>query len=155
MKSLTCALLTELLREAGHATIEVGGNSMLPAIRPGDVLSVETGPAAIGDVVVFNQAGHLCAHRLLAVVDSQAITRGDANQRLDLPFACKEILGRVTSLERNGKTIRDLTYRPLRSLLIRNSSLIRRLYLHVQSAWKILPGIGISAGSPRSTKLQA
>ena len=95
-------LFIQLLRETGCGRMKVFGHSMLPTIRPGDVVQVESGPANPGDIIVFDRAGNLCVHRLLTTVDCQAISRGDANPGIDRPFPFKKILGRVTSLERNG-----------------------------------------------------
>jgi signal peptidase I len=137
--TLTAALFTKLLKEVGQGRIEVLGSSMLPAIRPGDVLQVESRPVEIGDVVVFDSNGYLCAHRLVYRKGSLAVTRGDANQHFDTPFDVSEILGRVNSLERDGKTVTNLRPWKLMSFFIRNSSLCRRLYLKIHSRLRAVP----------------
>lgn len=129
MNALKVTLLKQLLREVGYARLEVFGSSMLPVIHPGDVIVVESTPVRAGDIVLFDRDGHLCAHRFFAGVDGQVIARGDANRDLDTPFPFEQILGRVSSVERNGTAVTDLAFRPLASMFIRNSSLVRRLIL--------------------------
>ncbi len=154
MSSLKASLFTQLLREVGHARIEVTGCSMLPAILPGDVIRVEAGPAQIGDIAVFSQDGQLCAHRLLAVVDGQAIARGDANRRLDPAFPVNEILGRVSRVERRGVVLNNLGLRPWSSLMLRNSSILRRAYLRALYIRARMVGPRQSL-TPSTTKTQA
>lgn len=137
--TLTATLFTRLLKEVGQGRIEILGSSMLPAIRPGDVLRVESSPVEPGDVVVFDSNGNLCAHRLLYIKGSLAVTRGDANRHFDAPFAITEILGRVSSLERDGKTVTDLRQWKLLSFLIRNSVLCRRVYLRIHGRLRGVP----------------
>ena len=129
-------LFIQLLRETGHARMKVLGLSMLPAILPGDIIRVERGNVAPGDVVVFSRTAHLCAHRLLTTVDGQAITRGDANPGLDPVLSCSEILGRVTSLERSGTVVENLRSRPFISLILRNSQLLRRIFLQIHNQFQ-------------------
>ena len=131
MIALKVSLFTQLLRDVGYARMEVSGCSMLPAIRPGDVIRVESSPARMGDIILFLRDGHLCAHRFLAEIKGHVVARGDANRKPDAPFPYEQILGRVISLERNGVVITDLAVRPLASLIIRNNSLIRRLILRI------------------------
>ena len=131
MSALTTTLLTELVQKIGHARIEVIGGSMLPVIRPGDVLRVMAGPVSMGEIAVFNSGGHLCAHRVLAVLDGNVIARGDANKHLDAPLPCSQILGRVTCVERRGVIRYNLAPRPWASFFIRNSSIVRRIFLRI------------------------
>lgn len=147
-------LFIQLLRKTGHARMKVFGCSMLPAIRPEDVIRVESGPVNPGDIIVFERAGHLCVHRLLTTVDSQAIARGDANPGVDTPFPYTGILGRVTSLERNGTVVKDLKFRLLFSLIIRNSQIACRIFLHIHNKPRISAGSKTSTATSRLAKLQ-
>jgi len=103
-------LLLASLR-AGHAIrIRANGTSMLPAIWPGDVLTVAPSTAATpapGDVALTLRDGRWVAHRVLerrahggAVA---LITRGDALDRADPIAVSTEILGIVVA--RNGQPI--------------------------------------------------
>lgn len=155
MAALTTTLFTELLQSVGHARIEVLGSSMLPVIHPGDILQVESSPAHPGDIIVFNNQGLLCAHRLLTVIDGRAIARGDANRRLDTPFPIENALGRVNSLNRGGVVIEDLKFRPWASFFIRNSSLFRRGYLRFLSIRRGKRIFGSVETNPSLSKQQA
>ena len=100
-------LVSTLLQRFGECRLRVSGRSMLPAIRPADILlirAVESTRIAVGDVVLFARAGCLIAHR---VVETRAcahvvITRGDANSHHDAPVTASLVVGRVEGLVRNG-----------------------------------------------------
>jgi hypothetical protein len=112
LAALKCELAGEVLRSFGALRFTATGWSMLPAIFPGDTLMVERVQpenAAIGDVVLVEREGRLCAHRLVsAVADAENpkwITRGDSMPGPDRPVLANELLGRVTYLIRTGKLI--------------------------------------------------
>lgn len=128
-------LFSELLREVGHAAIEVHGSSMLPVILPGDVLKVEAGQAALGDIVVFIRNDRVWAHRVIAISGNEIVTRGDANPNPDASLHYEEVLGRVSSLARNGTVLTDLQPRPKLSRLLGNWPLVRRMSLRVYT-WR-------------------
>lgn len=108
------ALSAELIRESGGLRFRAHGRSMVPFIRDGDVLvleRVEAGRVGVGDVVLFQTAaGALYAHRVfrreLRQGAWQWIARGDALAAADPPFTADQIIGRVTSIERDGKCLR-------------------------------------------------
>jgi hypothetical protein len=91
------------------------GNSMAPLIRDGDLLVIEHGPPAvrIGDVIVFRQAGHLKAHRLLwrrrrPEGTLTFLAKGDASPAFDLPVPAERLIGRVIEI-RGTRGTRRLT----------------------------------------------
>lgn len=101
-------LVAETLEHFGHVRFRASGTSMLPAIRSGDVLMVESCPGdrfRVGDVVVFMGTAGLVAHRLVATRGQVAVTRGDANWQSDLPTPTSRLLGRVTQLTRDGSPL--------------------------------------------------
>ena len=105
-------LFLEVLNSAGQARLAVTGASMLPAIRPGDILEVHRqGMEAIlpGDVVLFMRNGGFAAHRVLEKTQSLQrtllITRGDALRVPDPPVTPDELLGRVTAILRGGRRL--------------------------------------------------
>lgn len=155
MAALTTTLFTELLQSVGHARIEVLGSSMLPVIRPGDVLRVKAGPVQPGDIVVFAGEGALCAHRLISLSGGIAIARGDGNRRYDSPFPSSQILGRVIDLQRAGIVINNLSPRPVASLFIRNSFLLRRLVLRFMAVRRKRAVSKALPLNPSSSKLGA
>jgi signal peptidase len=85
---------------------------MKPLLREGDAVLVAHGNKDIrrGDVVVFRQEGGLVAHRVLRIgvgdAGSVLVTKGDGLSRFDTPVSAKQVVGRVVSIERNGRQMR-------------------------------------------------
>jgi signal peptidase I len=107
-------LLAEVLRRFGEVRLRVSGTSMVPAIRPGDVLIVRR--CAIedidpGDVVLFRGGRRLFVHRvtrtLLGSGPAVLMTKGDALRRHDPPVRSSHLLGRVTQIRANKPVLRD------------------------------------------------
>jgi hypothetical protein len=83
---------------------------MLPAVWPGDVLvirRVTSDEVSKGDIVLFGRNRRLFAHRVVAknLEDSTILTRGDAMPAPDPAMRENELLGRVSSIMRNGRLI--------------------------------------------------
>jgi signal peptidase I len=105
-------LAREVLRSAGTLRLRVTGLSMLPTLWPGDVLTIErTRSEEIreGDIVLFNTTRQFVAHRVVtktgAREDLTIHTQGDAVSRLDSPLSRGDLLGRVSFILRNGRSI--------------------------------------------------
>src|SRR5579872_2457183 len=105
-------LATEVARSFGSLRFAAYGASMLPAIFPGDILQVRREAVdefQAGDVVLFSRDSRFFAHRVICVEHNcdelTLIVRGDALATEDPPVHSAEILGRVVSLERDGKLI--------------------------------------------------
>jgi signal peptidase I len=67
---LGCELAEEVVRSFGRLRLRVVGASMLPAVWPGDLLSVRSDDAAEvqpGDIVVFRREERLVAHRVVEI----------------------------------------------------------------------------------------
>jgi signal peptidase I len=108
--AIACELAAEVNRRFGSLQLLVSGSSMVPAVRPGDVIHVkhsEVGDLSRGDIVVFRRAGRLIAHRAMRTSGKSAkgllVTRGDRVPREDAPILGSELLGRVVAIERNGE----------------------------------------------------
>jgi len=107
-------LSEEVLKQGNRLRFRVKGYSMYPAILDGDVLEIEplaAGRVRKGDIVFYRSPrGMMVAHRAVRVFDSagaqRVIVKGDANTGEAEDIATQEILGRVTALERRGRTIR-------------------------------------------------
>jgi len=94
------ALIAGLLRDERPTRFTAFGTSMLPAICPGDSITVEpisASQARVGDVVLFDSRGYLVAHRVVS--RAPLTTRGDALPLPDPHIEADDVLGRVTRVE--------------------------------------------------------
>jgi signal peptidase I len=105
-------LTADVLRSSGVVRLKVTGWSMLPTVWPGDTLVVEqaaSGQPVSGDIVLVLREGRLFAHRLIGEGavdgDTEILTRGDAMLRTDPPVHKSGLVGKVTRIVRNGKSI--------------------------------------------------
>ena len=86
------------------------GRSMNPLLQPGDTLLVAPcPPPAIcpGEIVLFLDAAQKqVVHRVVAVTTGGVITKGDNNPHIDdAILAPQEIIGRVTAILRQGRSL--------------------------------------------------
>ena len=88
------------------------GSSMYPAIRDGELITVGRVTAADivrGDVLLCRQSARLLAHRVVEVAahGSRHVLwlRGDAKSACDMPIALSDVVAKVLSVTRNGRTI--------------------------------------------------
>jgi signal peptidase len=107
------ALATSVLRQGGTIALKAWGTSMLPALWPGDVLTIVgalSTEIVPGDIVLVLRNDRIFAHRLLGRHKDASlrawITKGDAMSDNDPPAPESALLGRVVSIRRYG---RDLT----------------------------------------------
>lgn len=94
------------LENTGALRLRVSGSSMLPAVRPGDVLSIRrcaATEARAGDLVLFRRGDRLFVHRVLRAAAGAVETRGDAMDVPDPPVAAPDLLGKVVAIERRGR----------------------------------------------------
>lgn len=151
-KLSACSLVSEAVRKTGRVRLCVSGTSMVPAMRPGDLITVEratTGEISPGEVVVFARAERLVVHRVKAVVVGPAAadtgnsrellltTRGDRSRRNDPMVSSSELLGRVTQIERGNRCAQVQTKLSAKeqmiSRLLRTSDRATSLYLRVSA----------------------
>jgi len=102
-----CELFAEVLRSSGMARLRVMGTSMIPAVWPGDLLTVrrvEISQVVPGEIVLFTRDRRLFAHRVREKASHGEgvllITRGDRLSQDDAAVSSSELLGRVTSIIR-------------------------------------------------------
>jgi signal peptidase I len=108
--ALKCELASEVLRSSGKLRLRVTGWSMLPTVWPGDTLLVERASSdevSEGDIVLYGRDRRLVVHRVVRKVSpgSGILTRGDAMPRPDPLVSGNDVLGRISSILRNGKCI--------------------------------------------------
>jgi hypothetical protein len=121
---------------------------MLPTVWPGDTLVIEGIGLDVseGDIVLFSRNHLFVAHRVVAKLgqpeDPRVLTRGDAMVASDSSLSEHELLGRVSRIQRNGRSVE-----PNRNLGVAAravSALVRRS----QVAARLLAGVhGIQRAS--------
>ncbi|HKV23586.1 MAG TPA: signal peptidase I [Candidatus Acidoferrum sp.] len=109
----TLPLLAEALGLNGSIRLPATGTSMVPAIHPGDTLTihpVKECEVAVGDLVVFAAEEALVVHRVVRISkqtgERQLVTRGDRLLRDDAPTPWNNVLGRVVQIKRRNHTVR-------------------------------------------------
>jgi len=95
-------LMRAWLATGADLMLDASGGSMSPTYRDGDRLRVraisETHPLQPDDVVVFERAGRLVAHRLVRVrSDGRLLTQGDFHGESEEPVDPRDVIGRVVS----------------------------------------------------------
>lgn len=96
------------LRAGRGVCLTVRGHSMTPAIRSGDLLTLEPlrRTPRLGDVLACDSEGRLVVHRLVAWKRGRAVVRGDVAAACEPPLAAGAALGIVTRVERGGREVR-------------------------------------------------
>lgn len=101
-----CELVADVVRGFGSARLKVTGASMIPALWPGDVITVRHDAAAgllPGQIVLHRREGKLVAHRIVHIHNDSFFTRGDALPQGDPPISESDIVGKVVAIVRNGR----------------------------------------------------
>jgi polysaccharide biosynthesis/export protein len=108
MPKLFLDISSELLQSGYSIEFQANGNSMYPAIKNGEMITVqpvEISNIKAGDVVLYRNQNRVIAHRVVRVKDSQVILRGDSVQTFDAPIYAHQILGKVISTRHAWKEI--------------------------------------------------
>ncbi len=112
--SLSGALTVELLQAAfskgARFRLQVKGSSMAPFINDSDVVTLSplsVSPATLGKTVACVIPPHkkLVVHRIVARKRNRYLIKGDSGPEPDCLIRKEEILGCVTSVERQNRTI--------------------------------------------------
>jgi signal peptidase I len=149
---MACGLAEEVIRTFGEVRLRVFGTSMVPAMLPGDLVTVRRATMdeiSAGEVVLFAQNGRLFVHRVVsqkAIVpagkteDACLATRGDRLHHEDPPVSSLELLGRVISLERDNRKIALEMREPRGTFarLLRASDRATYLYVRMFAGWRSL-----------------
>ena len=112
--------VVDLLGRGLTVRFQASGDSMHPSIRNGEhvhVAPVEWASLRPGDVVLARAQRGLTAHRLVKLAAGAVTTRGDNAIAADASLPYKDILGRITHIERNGATVPVPAARFRRNLL--------------------------------------
>jgi len=102
-------LLGDVVAKGAAFRFKALGGSMSPFIRNGDVVTVA--PVArprTGDVAAFRRPedGRLVVHRVVAVRSDSLLIKGDNIDSPDGRIPASNVVGRVSRVERNGRTCR-------------------------------------------------
>jgi hypothetical protein len=113
------ALLAEALQRSGRVRLRVHGESMLPALWPGDVVEIAScslEDVQFGGIVLARRDGRLFLHRLIAPATPEGFRlRGDSVPASDPLFPPEALLGRfVRHADSRFDEGRDLTTSALR-----------------------------------------
>lgn len=123
---------------SGPLRVRVRGGSMLPTLRPGDVVRVEpAGPDDLrpGDVVLCRNGRGALLHRFLGrTPEGWLLTQGDAHLSPDPPWPPEALLGRAVGVERGGRVV-PIPDRPLYRTLRRG---LRRAVGFLRPLWRWL-----------------
>ena len=112
---------TELLREGHGIKFRAPGDSMYPTICDGDLITVEPikpSDVIVGNIILYRHKCGITVHRVMRILKRSALQgpqdrsssetlkfffRGDAAIKYDDPIRADQILGKVVSIERNGR----------------------------------------------------
>jgi signal peptidase I len=122
-------LAAEVLRGQGTVHLKAWGTSMLPAVWPGDLLTIQRlahDEVVPGDILLVLRDNRFFVHRLVEMQPGQdcdsLITRGDAMPDNDPPVAALDLLGRVAGIRRG-----DRSFVPSRRISLLNLAIARML----------------------------
>jgi signal peptidase len=136
LQSACCDLIADVARTEGKVHLKVAGASMVPALWPGDLVTVrrcETSELQSGSIIVFRQNQRLVVHRLMHWEDGCVVARGDAQFCLDRPAPASDVIGRVESILRDGRwvTPRLSLWQSMTGAVLRRSWRATQLYMRV------------------------
>jgi len=139
--AICCELVEDVARTTGEVRLRVTGASMLPAIWPGDVLTVKNcadSDLQPGNIVLYRRDGRVTAHRIESLSPGRVNTKGDSQVNADPPIAQSEIVGLVVSISRNGRTILPAQTQGQRfaSSLLSRSDFLMRVTLGLRRRWQ-------------------
>lgn len=139
LQSACCDLVAEVVRDSGSANLKVKGLSMLPAIWPGDVLTIRRQTLdrlEPGQIALFHREGRLTAHRVVRIEADSLVTRGDCVPCVDRPVRASEVVGQVEAIRRNGRAIEvhQSPWQRAAAWVLRRSGFCTRLLLHLYPA---------------------
>jgi signal peptidase len=148
-RSVCCELVSDVARASGEVRLKVTGSSMLPAIWPGDVVTVrrcDLSELQPGQIALYSQEGKLTVHRVKRVLADHLIARGDSVPRCDPPVNSIGVVGQVVTILRSGRTLRpEQSFRHrMASSVLRRSDFCTRITLRLGSRMRRLGDMPVS-----------
>jgi ribosomal protein S18 acetylase RimI-like enzyme len=89
--------------------LQAKGGSMYPFIKSGDwvvaSLLEEDEGLKKGEIVLFEKDGYFYAHRIIRIRAGRFITKGDFSSAADGALERKDVVARISGIERGGRTV--------------------------------------------------
>jgi signal peptidase len=131
-----CQLVADVARRFGEVCLKVTGASMMPAIWPGDIITVRRCNIAelrLGQIVLSRRDEKLFAHRITSICGNLVTTRGDSLEYNDPAITVPDIIGQVIHLVRNGRRVhlRQSWWQNISSFILRRSDFCTRMTLRL------------------------
>ena len=106
-------LTTQLLRDGQSVRFRAPGRSMYPTIREGEAITVEPilpSEVKVGDIILYRSDDGVIAHRVTRIERGENdgrrfILRADTWGEYDEPVYADQVMGKVVSTERGGRSI--------------------------------------------------
>jgi hypothetical protein len=135
-RAACCELVQDVARSAGEVHLTVTGASMLPAVWPGDRVTVRSCALTDlepGQIAVFQEEDRFVIHRVTSVTRGRLVTQGDSRDRIDAAGEPEQIVGRVVSISRDGRAVdcEQTGWQRAAAAILRRSHLLRRLAVFV------------------------
>lgn len=142
-------LVRDMLRLFGEARLRVVGASMLPALWPGDVVTIQPRrfeDILAGQIVTFAPGGAMISHRVVSRIPETGclITRGDRCLENDSPVHGSQVLGVIHRIQRGGSSV---SIRPrgtpggrAAGWLLRHSDVATRVAVCLHGLWRTVAG---------------
>ncbi|HKB97773.1 MAG TPA: S24/S26 family peptidase [Terriglobales bacterium] len=120
--AIRSALVADVLRRSARSRVrqlvraEIHGESMLPALWPGDVIEIEgcsLEDVQIGEIVLAQRDDRLVIHRMVARrAQNYFLLRGDSVAFPDPPFLSEALLGRLVRRSDGARPLAASALRP-------------------------------------------
>jgi hypothetical protein len=130
------ALVADALHRSGYLRLRVRGESMLPALWPGDVVEIAScslEDIQPGEIVLALRDGRLFLHRFVSATPNAFQLCGDSMPGADPWFAPEELLGRFVGTHPRERMIPEGAVSRAVGLLFCYSGMARRLALKLHS----------------------
>ncbi len=109
-----------LLKNKKNFFLKAEGFSMLPHLRPGDMLyirKIKFQQVKVNDLIMAKNGKTVLTHRVIFNNKDYLITKGDNNPQSDGKIKPKQIMGKVYQIKRNGQIINLENFYLLQSTL--------------------------------------
>ena len=142
----------ELLETQGYIVYTNVGMSMLPLLRQKkdiiEIRKIKPGSRKKYDVVLYKRDGKYILHRILKVLPDGYIIAGDNNTFIETDIKDGDILGIMTRIVRNGKTITPenwfykiyvhlwCDFYPIRAMILFGKAFFRALIRRITRRWQ-------------------